>query len=188
MRIHLGNEASSTFRAFHFRPPDPVWAPKGHIEHVRKRLAEFDPCIGLWWSTTRHGEDEERPGRWRVVEWLQRRGEWTTACYWEGNEGQYLEPSVGGIIAKLSRMRAPMDELAAECDEHAQKREKTRRSELREACAEHASDFAHRRDGVRQTFAPGYIRRRSVKQADLVNTNHNRFLEDFRKKWSGAPT
>jgi hypothetical protein len=177
-------------RSFLFRPQDPIWAPSSALERARKALSDYDWRLGLWWSPMRAlGRDEERPGRWRVVEWMPRHGNHHTVFYLEGPEGQFrdFEP-VDAILARL-RKAASVDTktAAAQADQAAQDRELQRRTELAEANREFQEDHAARYHGVRQTFGPGYIRRRSVKRSDIADTNHQRFVREHLKKWDGSP-
>ncbi len=180
------NEASAAHKSYHFRPQDPVWAPTGLLESVRKRLREFDSGISVWWSSTRRIDDPEVAGRWRVVQWMERLGNWTTVFYWEGESGAYLEPNATGIINRLQRARRPLEDVDSEVDAHNKTHDQKRRKELADAQKEYADDLTARRYTSRQTFAPGYIRRRFVKPEDLMDTNHSRFVREHEKKWGGG--
>jgi len=156
-------------------------------------LERFDSRLSLWWSPSRKAWDyvrdcpAERPGRWRVVEWAPNQGNWLTCFYWEGENGEYRDPlPVEPILQRLGRASVPTAEAAKIAEDAAERREKERHGEFAEACNELHEDLSARHNGIRQTFGPGYIRRRRVKQSDLENTNHQRFLRDHAKKWSGS--
>lgn len=166
-------EGGREWRSYHFRPADPIWAPTAALERARRRLKEFDPRLSIWWSSTRHAWDykndcpAEIPGRWRVVEWLTRQGNWTTVFYLEGPSGEFrdFEP-VEAILQRLGRAIVPTDEASRAADEAQVDRGRTKHREFAEACNELHEDLSARHNGIRQTFGPGYIRRRRVKQSD----------------------
>lgn len=180
-------------RSYRFIPRDPIWVAAGALDRARKRLSEFDARLSIWWSPNRHAWDykadapAEIPGRWRVVEWLANLGNWQTVFFIEGPNGEYrdFEP-VEAILQRLGRAIVPTDVAAQSAEEASQKREATRHREFAEACNELHEDLSARHSGIRQTFGPGYIRRRSVKQSDLRDTNHQRFLRQHKAKWSGS--
>lgn len=181
-------EGSAAHRSFHFRPQDPIWAPAGHLEAVRKRLARHDPYISVWWSPLRRMDTSELAGRWRVVEWMPRNGNWSTAFYWEGPNGEYLEPCAEAIIRKLESIRVPANVAAQEVDATNERVTKKQRAELRAACEEDDREARARLLGIRQTFGPGYIRsRRAIRQGDKGNdTNHKRFVRRWLAEHGGV--
>lgn len=134
-------------------------------------------------------QDAERPGRWRVAEWLPNHRHWHTIFYWESEGGGFrdFEP-VEAILARLRRA-ASVDTktAAAQTEAHSQERELQRKTELAAANKEFHEDHTARHHGIRQTFAPGYIRRRQVKRSDVQDTNHTRFTKQHLKKWGGSP-
>lgn len=191
MRVEVQEGAEK--RSYLFIPPDPIWAAAGALQLARKRLQDFDPRLNIWWSPSRRAWDYKRDapaemaGRWRIVEWMPNHGNWHTAFYWEGPNGEFrdfepLEP----ILQRLGRALVPTDVASKLADEAEAERNATKRREFAEACNELHEDLSARHNGVRQTFAPGYIRRRNVKQSDLQDTNHQRFLRDHKKKWDGS--
>lgn len=187
MRVSGLREGTAAFRSFHFKPPDPVWAPSSALDEARKALRAFDPRLNLWWSTTRKRDDPERPGRWRVVEWMANQGNWSTCFYWEGENGEYRDPMpVQPIIDKLGRIAQNLAVVAQQAEEAEQKREHTRLKEWQEACRELHEDLSARHNGIRQTFGPGYIRRRRVKPTDTHDTNHQRWVKSHLKKYHGG--
>lgn len=188
MKLAAPTEGMAAYGSYRFCAPDPPWVPSAAIERVRRELRAFDERVGIWWSPMRRADsDPHRPGRWRVVEWLPRMGNWSTAFYWEGPDGEYrdFEP-VGPIIAKLQRIAKPLDQQLGLCEASNETREERRKKEIREMVAEHHDDFFARTTGVRQTFGPGYIRRREVKRSDIARTNHLKAVEEHAKKWDGS--
>lgn len=180
-------------RSFSYRPADPIGVSSSALARARKRLSTLDWRLALWWGANRHawnqdGSVAEIPGRWCVMEWLPRHGHWHRLFYLEGPNGEYrdfepLEPT----LDRLGRAMVPTDVAAAKTEEAEQKRELQRRTELAEANREYHDDFAARHHGIRQTFGPGYIRRRQVSRSDLRETNHQRFVREHFKKWDGSP-
>lgn len=187
MRITGLREGTAQWRSFHFQPPDPVWAPSSALAEARRALRSFDPRLNLWWSTTRKRDDLERPGRWRVVEWMPNQGNWATCFYWEGPGGEYRAPMpVQPIIDKLGTIAKSLALAAEEAEKGEKAREHQRLKDWQEACSEMHEDLSARHNGVRQTFGPGYIRRREVKQEDLHDTNHQRWVKSHLDKYHGA--
>lgn len=172
------NEASAAWKSYNFHPPDPAWTPTVALETARRRLRAFDSRLSLWWSPMRRAaEDWDRPGRWRVVEWLPNQGNWTTAFYWEGPSGEYREPlPVEPIIQKLQSIQVSTVQADLQAEHATNAANATRKADFQAALREHFEDHFARDQGIRQTFAPGYIRRRQVKRSDIANTNFKRYL------------
>lgn len=181
-------------RSFSYRPADPLGVSSSALERARKRLTAFDWRLALWWGANRHawnpdGSLAEVPGRWCVMEWMPRHGHWHRCFYLEGPNGEYrdFEP-VQAIIDRLGRASMLTTQEAAEkAERDTHKAKMQRANELIEANREFHEDFAARHHGIRQTFGPGYIRRRQVSRGDLQNTNHQRFVKAHQKKWDGSP-
>jgi hypothetical protein len=177
MRLTI-KEGTAAWRSFNFRPPDPIWAPAGVLERTRRKLAEENWRLSVWWSHCRMaGYDHETPGRWRIVEWMPEQMNWATIFYWEGPEGQYRHPDdADAIIRRVHRADRPIDEIDAENDRHNAQIDQKKRREHIKVLLEHYLDLKERDQGIRQTFGPGHIRRRQVKASDLDNTNHKKWL------------
>lgn len=187
MRVTL-KEGSAAERSYRFRAPDPPWVAASMIERARRALHEFDPRLSIWWSPTRGATwDPDTPGRWRIVEWMPRQANWTTVFYWEGPKGQYRAPEpIEPILLRLAAADVPMDVLDRSVEEEQERAGRKRKDELRDACREQAEDLGARKFGIRQTFGPGYIRRREVKASDLRETNFTKFVAEHRQRFSGA--
>lgn len=101
MRIRITPpEGHAAHRSFSFRPADPTWAPVELLERVRAALRDYDAHLSLWWSPMR-GMNSWPVGRWRIVCWMPKQGNWDTVLYWEKPDGSYREPSVAQMIAKI---------------------------------------------------------------------------------------
>lgn len=119
---------------------------------------------------------------------MQNQANWTTAFYMEGDQQQYRGPdAIGAAIDKLRRIRRPMDELDEQATAGAKVAKEKRRSELRAMLKEHFVDHYQRDQGIRQTFAPGYIRRRRVAPSDIAQTNHLRAMAEHQRAWGNQP-
>lgn len=173
-------EGTAQHRSFCFRPPDPVWASSTQLEEVRAGLAAFDPRVTLWWSSTHCCDDQVRPGRWRLVEWMPNHGNWSTICYWKGPQNQYREPGpLSAMTARLEKIARNMKELAAEVARDAERNEKKRKATLMTDLSEYNRDLFERQFGIKQTFGPGGIRSRAGIRRGLdrgVNTNQAQHL------------
>lgn len=93
-------EGHAAHRSFSFKPADPTWAPAELLERVRVALRAYDAHLGLWWSPMR-GMNQWPAGRWRIVCWMPRQGNWDTVLYWETAGGGYREPSVTEMLKKI---------------------------------------------------------------------------------------
>lgn len=161
-----------------WRPENPTCASEGTIAAVRQALWKLDPRLDVWWYRW-HRSDTPEHGRWAIMYWKERAQEWSVVFFWEGPGGEYRQLSL--------ECTQPILNCLAECEEEAdvasrraaeEKRVANAKDheEVRQASAEYTRDFLQRDQGIRQTFAPGYIRRRSVKPADIENTNHKLWL------------
>lgn len=170
------------WRSYRFTPPDPYWIPKGTIEEVRRRIRRFDPWLNVWWSPMR-GHLTGCPGRWRIVQWLPRAVTWSTVFYWETSEGDYLPlRPVNQILTKLASARHDLVELGQRIEEENERRERIRGSEVRQVTREHFIDYAKRMLGLRQTFGPGPLRRRSFLRGKGLldpHSNHARWVREM---------
>lgn len=175
--------AGAAWRSYTFRPPDPVWVARSELRALQSALAKIEPDLDVWWSPARGRGGDPRRGRWRIVSWSPGSSNWLTVFYVEGPLGEYrpLSP-MGPILRQVEKVawtgRQSIAELEREVDEHNAKVKAARDSELEGAMREYLEDFGARHQGIRQTFAPGYIRRRSVAAKDLIETNHQRFLRE----------
>jgi len=173
-------EGGHLWRMSRWTPPDPVWVATGHVEAVRSALREYDPLLNLWWSPMRGASrTPDLPGRWRVVRWVPSQGNHTTVFFWEGEGGTYrgLDGSVTAMVDRLRRCDRPIEDVEAEINastEEAERAQKRDQENFREDIKKHWEDYDARDHGVRQTFGPGYIRRRTVKHSDIEATNHKR--------------
>lgn len=173
-------EGGHLWRMSHWCPADPEWCSLHEVRSVRLALKRHDALLNLWWEPARRrAQTPDIPGRWRVVRWMQTLGNHDTVFYWEGDNGSYrgLDGAATAMVNRLQMMeQKTMKELDRECEEHNAEVDRKRRAEHRENMERHWEDFNKRAYGVRQTFAPGYIRRREVKPQDLGNTNLDRYM------------
>lgn len=95
-------EGSAGWRAFSDRPKDPVWSNRSLLERTRKALKAYDSYLDLWWSPTRRFHSEI-PGRWRIVCFMPNAHVWDTVQYWEGESGEYRDPSPEGCLIAAQR-------------------------------------------------------------------------------------
>lgn len=201
----LPREGTAAGRSYRFRPPDPSWVSAKLMEEVRAELRASDPYITVWWSETRRcTTTPTTPGRFRVMEYLPRKGNWIEALTWENPDGSYRSPwPAAAIIRKLGSIRIRMDELARRVEFETEKRRNAIRAEFYDGMNQYAQDLAKRTVGSRATArsilhatsetADG-IRRRAAAQMGMLREpsqaqldNHARWLlEHFRKQEAPA--
>jgi len=200
----MPREGSALARSYLFRPPDPTWASSKLMAEVRASLAAFDPYVTVWWSETRRlMSDEERPGRWRVMEWMPRLSNWAEVFTWETQDKRYLPPwPTSGITQRLLRGRVRMDLAARLADEHTARVMQAQQSEFRSNCEGYIQDIAERAVGSRATprsilhatsvTQDGLKRRRAAAIGGMFRekrelSNHEKYLiEHFKKQAGGA--
>lgn len=140
-----------------FRPPDPVWAPKGRLERIRAALKAFDPFLDLWWSPLCRF-NSPHPGRWVVKEYVRSSRTWTNVMIWEGPNRQYrdefpIEQMLDQIAARgaggeLRRLSKDLDRKNRDVDE---KRELEHKIGTYREAADEAWYTSGQRFGVRQS-------------------------------------
>ena len=71
-----------------FRPADPVWVSLRQLRITRAALKKLDPRLDIWWTNGKKV--------WRVVEWMEKAGKWSTCFYW---------PRLDAVTPMLDRLR-----------------------------------------------------------------------------------
>lgn len=99
----IPDKDTETFRSFSHVPKDPDIASET-IERCREALKAYDPYLNVWWSPARGLSKPAPVGRWRIVQWVPRTGNWDTVTYWEGEDGAYRQPSPSEMLAEVQRL------------------------------------------------------------------------------------
>lgn len=173
------------------------------LTQVRAALKAFDPFISIWWSEHKRCQSHpDKPGRWRVMEWMPRLGNWVEVFTWETAGRGYASPwPVDPIIARLGRARVRMDEAAQKADIATQIAKAKETAEFHDGLNQWARDQAERMVGSRATprtilhatsMTQDGIRRRAAASAGMFRqgpqklSNHERFLLDHFKRQEGS--
>jgi len=168
-------QGTARHRTFRYRAPDPTWAPRDHIESVRRSLRAFDPRVALWWGSGR--------GRWRLMEWLNGQGIWSHIAFWQGPNGEYRHPEAGSMKALLVRLSGLDEKAIAGFEEDNQKLEIARRDELRSPSMEYLRDIASRAVGGKIVVGSGAPRSRNWLQKEATG-HHRKFVtEHLTRRW-----
>lgn len=167
-----------------YRPADPVFVSVSEVMRCRESLKALDPKLDIWWNADWKNSDTKQPGRWAIMYWMERSHHWGVVKYWETAGGDF-RPMTIDCVEQIKRELAEIDadksgqdvkSVNRLADKLEQERKQKKHIESVEALREFTNDMMERNFGVRQTFAPGYIRRRSVKASDLSKTNHALWL------------
>lgn len=157
--------AGAAWRSYTFRPPDPSWVAPSQLRALQRALRGIEPDLDVWWSPARGRGTDQRKGRWRIVSWSPGSSSWLTVFYVEGPLGEYrpidpMDPIISQVRKVAWAGRQRVADLEREVEEHNARLRTKRYEELERGCREWLEDFSARRNGIRQTFGPGYIRRR----------------------------
>lgn len=180
--FRVGGEDGLRIR--NFRPDDPSWAPRDTCQRVRAALRRLDSRLELWWWPRAEANDPKEKGRWAIMFWRDKVLCWSVVFYWQGVAGEYRPLSIDALQPILNHLAAcdadngkDAGKLDREMREKAARSEAKEKQDFSEAQAEYAADHMARNFGIRQTFAPGYIRRRTVKHSDVARTTWSKYLE-----------
>lgn len=154
--LHLSPPEQQTFN---FRPPDPSWVNSTEMEEVRKDLRNFDDLLAVWWSAHRKCLDPERPGRWRIMEWLlpchgaKQANVWSHVLYWEHDDGSFrqLRP-LDPLFARLRRIKRPLKQLAEKLDGENNELRAASKREMQSLVQECDKKSVGRYQGIQHTF------------------------------------
>lgn len=187
-RINWGAPLGFGPRCRKWRPPDPVWAPREALNKVRGAINHhFDNRLDVWWIEERCEDDMRQPGRWAVMYWKERAQEWSVVFYWETAAGEFRNIGLDCITVFTNMLHEcdnakPSNDLKDVRRKHEEAQavaQEKRIAANKDARRRYSEDHLARDVGIRQTFAPGYIRRRQVKKSDLKDTNHERWRKEI---------